>query len=1404
MATLRLGIDASGSKDGATVYTSSINKIKSESRSAVNDVNKVSGSFDKMKASVFGAGNLLRTFGIGFSVTALIGGLHAATENLKHFKSGLAEVSTLLDDTSSLDEYGDKALELAKTYGSMPVDQVKSFYNIISAGATDAASATSTLDAANKLAVGGVTDINNAVDGLTSTLNAYQLQGDAAIEVSDAFFVAMRAGKTTVGELSSSIGLSATIAASAGVSYEELLASVAALTTGGIRTTVAMNEVRRVIAAVLKPAGEAEEVAKALGIQFDAVTLKAKGLAGFLKYVGDAAGGNITTLAKLFGSVEALNAVLSLTGTQAETFNDILDKMETRAGQTDIAVSKMADDLQFQSDRMAASATVLGIKIGELFEKFQLSADRTLADSFDYLANNLDTVVKIVEGAAVVIGARLTSALLLSAGGFVKQQIAAIAAAGQVVINTEVTLAQARAAVAVAAAMEVGAARTAALASAAAAATAAHNAHAAALQRVNLGARAASASMTVLNGILKFFGGWIGVAITAAAGALYYFSQGADEAADKTETLVQKVDRLTSSVKDLHRAELEETASQIRNEMDKVGIEIDKRNQKLSRIARNADASVLKGQINDLKELGTEYGKWATQLERIQVELDKLNAAQDELTDPNGGGGGGGTVSKFTELSKSLDIQIRQSQDLVVALQHGGDAYKYVAAQIEAENKLIQEGEKYSKAEVDTLAKKILLNDKLLDTVTAANKEREEAKKYDKSLKDLQAENALLVKQIDAYGKSAEAIKEVNLEIAIQNALKSENIKAGDEQTKQMEEAIREHERLKQSLSEVQTAYKAAGDGTAEIFKKAAGGIYDAFSSTFREIFDKGISGFDDFADKILNVFKDMLAQMATLAIAKPIIVPVVQQLGGILGLSGSDISSVTGQLGGGASAGSSLAGAGSVANLLSGPLASILGIGALGGGLIGNFTGGNTLGGSLGGAAGAYGGVLLGSGSLGAVTGALTSALGTLGNFVIPGLGLILGGFLGSKLGGGGPSNKSAWGALDLSTGDTSKFGNMTGSKFSQETVDARDSFFQAIGQFSSALQEVTGGIISGTVSADIGLRDGTQVGGTLLGTRRFADPQSALNAIFDTMVDRIQGVGNEWRAVLDKLDLSDMEQALLDLNDAASIINKEYVKKEPVNAAAKAMQDLNDTFKALADRAHTLGLSTVGIYNELQKQQTQLRTDFNQSISEQILAIVDPMQAALNEFDKVAAERIANAKALGVQLTEVERLNLLQRNQIIAQYQTQAEQTISQANASIINYLAELTSGQSSPYNSQIVYGNAQARFADLVAQAASGNEDARSAIVSAANNFLAASKEQNGATVNFFEDLSLVTDALYQLANDGTGTSSLLRSIGTAITRGDAEIISNLEQMRELIDTLTATVAEQQTTIDRLLTA
>ncbi|MFW9821369.1 MAG: phage tail tape measure protein [Candidatus Thorarchaeota archaeon] len=266
-------------------------------------------------------------------------------------------------------------IKLSKTTPQSIGDLADSLFDTVSAG-VKASESIEFVGVAAKLATAGVTTTKIAVDGLTSIMNAYNLEASEATMISDKLFAAQQFGKTTIAELSQTIGRLAPITKAAGISIDEMLGSVSALTRAGIRTDIAVVGMRAAISAIIKPTTEAIDAAEELGIEFDAQSIKAKGLSGFLKEVVEkvkeagieinktafetkgfngiqeeleqSTSKNIKALATLFGNIRGLTAVLALASDGFETLNEGIKRTTESIGTTEKANNEAMESMRNQ------------------------------------------------------------------------------------------------------------------------------------------------------------------------------------------------------------------------------------------------------------------------------------------------------------------------------------------------------------------------------------------------------------------------------------------------------------------------------------------------------------------------------------------------------------------------------------------------------------------------------------------------------------------------------------------------------------------------------------------------------------------------------------------------------------------------------------------------------------------------------------------------------------------------------------------------------------------------------------------------------------------------------------------------------------------------------------------------
>lgn len=371
---------ARAAKEALGGLADSARKTNTESAALTNQVSRQGAALSQATGQTNEhASSLSKLNGATLALTASISaGIAAAAASFKGFvgfDKQLTGVSTLIEGTAEeMVALESASRSLGATYGKMPVEQAKTFYQVISSGVTDVTKATELLDEANKLSVAGMADLFATADSMTSIMNAYGTGVKSAADVSDILFIGTLAGKTTIDELASSLGRVAPLAESVGVGFDELTSAISALTLGGISTAEAVTGVRAILAAVIKPSSEAVEVANALGIEFDSAALKVKGFGGFMEDLVAKTQGSQEAMGLLFGGVEAIVPALALAGKAGDSYNSIMQQMAERTGATQTAFDKMAASPGFKVDRLMASISDAAITLGDSLAGYLIPA----------------------------------------------------------------------------------------------------------------------------------------------------------------------------------------------------------------------------------------------------------------------------------------------------------------------------------------------------------------------------------------------------------------------------------------------------------------------------------------------------------------------------------------------------------------------------------------------------------------------------------------------------------------------------------------------------------------------------------------------------------------------------------------------------------------------------------------------------------------------------------------------------------------------------------------------------------------------------------------------------------------------------------------------------------------------
>ena len=186
---------------------------------------------DKFKGRVASAGKAIASGfrKARFALAALVAGFVAAIKHAEDFRAQMAQVSVMLGDNQKmLAGMREGIIRMSAEFGESKETLSKGLYDILSAG-IDAAGAMDVLRVAMKAAVGGGTDVATSVDAITTVMNAYGLKAKDATHISDVLFQVVKDGKVTYAELAENIGKLAPTARAAGLTLEQMGATIAAL-----------------------------------------------------------------------------------------------------------------------------------------------------------------------------------------------------------------------------------------------------------------------------------------------------------------------------------------------------------------------------------------------------------------------------------------------------------------------------------------------------------------------------------------------------------------------------------------------------------------------------------------------------------------------------------------------------------------------------------------------------------------------------------------------------------------------------------------------------------------------------------------------------------------------------------------------------------------------------------------------------------------------------------------------------------------------------------------------------------------------------------------------------------------------------------------------------------------------
>lgn len=328
---------------------------------------RLAASQEKLTAIQAGRGKLLTTTAAVAGGLALAGVGAGALSSASKYEDTLAKINVLTDATDEqTKQLSDKFLELSKTIPKTPNELGASAYFVLSSGIKDVNTALEVTELAAKASAVGLGEAKDVARVVTSTLNAYKGTGLTAAQVTDILVAAVKEGSAEANDFAQSLGRVIPVASNLGVGFDELAATIAALTNAGLDTSEATTGVLGILNQLQKSTPDAEEALESVGLTIEGIrrSIQDKGFVATMQDLAVAFSGNTSAIRPLLPEVRGLNAFVSAFIVQGKNASNILVNIRKEGGITNRAFEEMSKTFSFQKDLLRNQLNVALIQIG--------------------------------------------------------------------------------------------------------------------------------------------------------------------------------------------------------------------------------------------------------------------------------------------------------------------------------------------------------------------------------------------------------------------------------------------------------------------------------------------------------------------------------------------------------------------------------------------------------------------------------------------------------------------------------------------------------------------------------------------------------------------------------------------------------------------------------------------------------------------------------------------------------------------------------------------------------------------------------------------------------------------------------------------------------------------------------
>ena len=341
----------------------------------------------------------------GFAITALSGlGIanfgRSMIEAGKNFESGMARVKSVTNATQQqMKMMSDEAERLGATTKYSASQAAGALENMTRNGLT-AEQATKALSKTLQLAQANSIELAEAADLATNVMNGFGLSVDQFGRVNDNLSSTDSHSATNVLELGEAVKNVAPLANNCGIKIEEVCAALGTLANVGIKGADAGTAMKQMLAGLSTEAPKGAKAMAKYGLNINQATLAADGLQGTLKKLFESGiGTDNQALADIFGRKAYSGAAAIINNYQ--NFVGLNKTLQNSIGETERMFSQASGKMDAAIKGLQSAWEALMIAFFKNGEGGMVGPINAMSDAIRGVRNNIDTVIKVVKGAAV-------------------------------------------------------------------------------------------------------------------------------------------------------------------------------------------------------------------------------------------------------------------------------------------------------------------------------------------------------------------------------------------------------------------------------------------------------------------------------------------------------------------------------------------------------------------------------------------------------------------------------------------------------------------------------------------------------------------------------------------------------------------------------------------------------------------------------------------------------------------------------------------------------------------------------------------------------------------------------------------------------------------------------------------